>query len=105
MSTPYPFSALVGQDEMKLALLIAAVDQKVGGVLAFGDRGGDFRRRRRVAAAHGEGGPRLERDDQEHQAGKKDSRGGAQTLSNRYSLSHELITLRKCCISCSLTSL
>jgi len=39
MSTPFPFSAIVGQDEMKLALLIAAIDPKVGGVLAFGDRG------------------------------------------------------------------
>ena len=33
MAITYPFSAIVGQDEMKLALLIAAVDQKVGGVL------------------------------------------------------------------------
>ena len=39
MSLVYPFSAIVGQDEMKLALLIAAVDQSVGGVLVFGDRG------------------------------------------------------------------
>ena len=35
----YPFSAIVGQDEMKLALLIAAIDPTVGGVLVFGDRG------------------------------------------------------------------
>jgi magnesium chelatase subunit I len=35
----YPFSAIVGQDEMKLALLIAAIDPSVGGVLIFGDRG------------------------------------------------------------------
>ena len=35
----YPFSAIVGQDEMKLAILIAAVDPAVGGVLVFGDRG------------------------------------------------------------------
>ncbi len=35
----FPFSAIVGQEEMKLALLIAAVDQTVGGVLVFGDRG------------------------------------------------------------------
>ncbi|MBS0529278.1 MAG: magnesium chelatase ATPase subunit I [Proteobacteria bacterium] len=39
MATAYPFSAIVGQDEMKLALLIAAVDPRIGGVLAFGDRG------------------------------------------------------------------
>ena len=35
----FPFSAIVGQEEMKLALLVAAVDASVGGVLAFGDRG------------------------------------------------------------------
>ena len=39
MAIAYPFSAIVGQDEMKTALLIAAVDQDVGGVLVFGDRG------------------------------------------------------------------
>lgn len=35
----FPFSAIVGQDEMKRALLIAATDAAVGGVLVFGDRG------------------------------------------------------------------
>jgi len=35
----FPFSAIVGQDEMKLAILIAAIDPRVGGVLVFGDRG------------------------------------------------------------------
>jgi magnesium chelatase subunit I len=39
MGTPYPFSAIVGQDEMKLALLIAATDPGIGGVMVFGDRG------------------------------------------------------------------
>ncbi|HET7882382.1 MAG TPA: magnesium chelatase ATPase subunit I [Acetobacteraceae bacterium] len=37
--TPFPFAAIVGQDAMKLALLIAAVDRGIGGVLVFGDRG------------------------------------------------------------------
>lgn len=39
MPLTFPFSAIVGQDEMKLAILLAAVDPSVGGVLVFGDRG------------------------------------------------------------------
>jgi magnesium chelatase subunit I len=35
----FPFAAIIGQEDMKLALLIAAVDPAVGGVLVFGDRG------------------------------------------------------------------
>ncbi len=35
----YPFSAIVGQDELKLAIIISAIDPSIGGVLAFGDRG------------------------------------------------------------------
>jgi len=35
----YPFSAIVGQEEMKRALMIAAIDPSIGGVLVFGDRG------------------------------------------------------------------
>jgi magnesium chelatase subunit I len=35
----FPFSAIVGQDDMKQAILMAAVDPTLGGVLVFGDRG------------------------------------------------------------------
>jgi magnesium chelatase subunit I len=35
----FPFSAIVGQEEMKLALLVAAIDPTIGGVLVLGDRG------------------------------------------------------------------
>nr|MBA2396186.1 ATP-binding protein [Ktedonobacteraceae bacterium] len=37
--TPYPFSALVGQDEMKLALLLNAVSPQIAGVLIRGEKG------------------------------------------------------------------
>jgi magnesium chelatase subunit I len=39
MRPTFPFSAIVGQDDMKTALLIAAVDPAIGGVMVFGDRG------------------------------------------------------------------
>ena len=35
----FPFSAIVGQHEMKQALLMAAVDPSIGGVMVFVDRG------------------------------------------------------------------
>jgi len=37
--TPFPFAAIVGQDEMKTAMVLTAIDPKIGGVLVFGDRG------------------------------------------------------------------
>ncbi|WP_299622316.1 magnesium chelatase ATPase subunit I [Pelagibius sp.] len=39
MADLYPFSAIVEQEEMKLALLIAVIDPSIGGVLVFGHRG------------------------------------------------------------------
>ena len=39
MAIPFPFSAIVGQAEMKSALLMAAVEPRLGGVMVFGDRG------------------------------------------------------------------
>jgi Mg-chelatase subunit ChlI len=35
----FPFSAIVAQDEARLALLLAAVDPGIGGVLLRGDKG------------------------------------------------------------------
>ncbi|NEQ99026.1 MAG: magnesium chelatase ATPase subunit I [Cyanothece sp. SIO2G6] len=35
----FPFTAIVGQDEMKLALLLNVIDPKIGGVMIMGDRG------------------------------------------------------------------
>ena len=39
MSAAYPFSAIVGQEDLKLALLINAVSPEVGGVLVRGEKG------------------------------------------------------------------
>src|SRR5690606_32795554 len=36
---PFPFMALVGQTEMRVALLLAVINPNVGGVLLIGQRG------------------------------------------------------------------
>ena len=35
----FPFTAIVGQEEMKLALQLNVIDPKIGGVMIMGDRG------------------------------------------------------------------
>ncbi|PIT82819.1 magnesium chelatase ATPase subunit I [Limnohabitans sp. 15K] len=39
MAITFPFAAIVGQDEMTLAIQVVAIDPTVGGVLVLGDRG------------------------------------------------------------------
>ena len=39
MALTFPFAAIVGQDEMTLAIQVVAVDPTIGGVLVLGDRG------------------------------------------------------------------
>ena len=39
MTVHFPFSAIVGQDDMKTAMILTAIDPSLGGVLVFGDRG------------------------------------------------------------------
>ena len=39
MKQPFPFSAIVGQDDMKLAMVLTAIDPSIAGVLVFGERG------------------------------------------------------------------
>ena len=35
----FPFTAIVGQEQMKLSLILNAIDPKIGGVLVKGERG------------------------------------------------------------------
>jgi magnesium chelatase subunit I len=39
MTQAFPFSAIVGQNDMKMAMILTAIEPKLGGVLVFGDRG------------------------------------------------------------------
>nr|YP_010444038.1 Mg-protoporyphyrin IX chelatase [Haramonas pauciplastida]UTE94925.1 Mg-protoporyphyrin IX chelatase [Haramonas pauciplastida] len=38
-SAIFPFTAIVGQEQMKLALILNVIDSKIGGVMVMGDRG------------------------------------------------------------------
>ena len=37
--TVFPFTAIIGQEEMKLSLILNVIDPKIGGVMIMGDRG------------------------------------------------------------------
>ena len=39
MVRPYPFSAIVGHDQLRLALLLCAVRPEIGGALIRGEKG------------------------------------------------------------------
>ncbi|TML42210.1 MAG: VWA domain-containing protein [Actinobacteria bacterium] len=59
--TVFPFSAVVGQDEVKLALLLVALDPRIGGVLLRGQKGsGKTTLARGLAALLGAGTPFVE---------------------------------------------
>ena len=38
-NTPYPFTAVVGQDQLKLALILTAISPRIGGVVVRGEKG------------------------------------------------------------------
>lgn len=57
----FPFTAVVGQDELKLALTLAAIDPYIGGVLARGEKGsGKTTLARGFARVLGDGAPFVE---------------------------------------------
>lgn len=36
----FPFTSIVGQEEMKLSLILNVIDPKIGGVMIMGEGGG-----------------------------------------------------------------
>lgn len=36
---PFPFTAIVGQEDLKLGLILNVINPKIGGILAFGEKG------------------------------------------------------------------
>ncbi len=57
---PFPLSAVVGQDDLKLALLLCAVDPRLGGVLIRGEKGSGKSTAARGLAALIPGAPFVE---------------------------------------------
>ncbi len=60
MSETFPFDAVVGQDDAKLALRLAAVDPRIGGVLLRGQKGSAKTTLARGLAAQLQGAPFVE---------------------------------------------
>ena len=64
MTTPYPFSAVVGLDDLRLALLLTSVSPAVGGVLVRGEKGtAKSTVRGDVVRVEGNPGKRMELDN------------------------------------------
>ena len=51
----FPFTAVIGQEEMKLALLLNVIDPRIGGVMIMGDRGTGKSKSAAIIASHTKG--------------------------------------------------